>query len=533
MSKQQAKNLEHVPFVAELDSEPKAQLVETSAADKTFVKKLYEIEKPYTYATITENPLTMARAYEVIEPTVTEKESSQMQIIRDFLIETLDITMKDFNSQKEASSYLEQKVRLITKRYRLKIEENSLNKILYYIKRDYIGFGKIDIMMKDEQIEDISCNGVTFPIYVWHREYESIPTNVSFGSDEELDSFITRLAYRSGKMVSMANPLVDAALPDGSRIQMSYGNQVTKNGSTFTIRKFKADPLTIVNLIKLNTLSSEMAALFWVLMENKCSLFVCGGIASGKTTMLNCLSSFIKPDAKIVTIEDTPEIKIYHKNWIRSVTRPTMKKESDISMFDLLKTAVRQRPDYIVVGEIRGEEAYTLFQAMATGHLGLSTLHADSARAAINRLETRPMDIPKKLVAELNLITVQERIEKDGIPLRRTVSTTEVVGLDPKSNEVKTNEIFRWNAKTDNFDRTGKSYYVEKVAHKLCTSVDEIEAEIEKRQNVLEWMVNRGINSFDEVTEVIRKFKAMPEGFYTTHHLREGEDWDDKKRQKR
>jgi len=269
-------------------------------------------------------------------------------------------------------------------------------------------------------------------------------------------------------------------------------------------------------LIRLNTLSIELAALFWFLVENRCSLFVCGGIASGKTTMLNCLSSFIKPDAKIVTIEDTPEIQIYHKNWIRSVTRPTMKTDTDISMFDLLRSAVRQRPDYIIVGEIRGEEAYTLFQAMATGHLGLATLHADSAESAISRLETKPMDIPRKLVAGLNIITIQERIEKNGVPLRRTVATTEVVGLNSKNGEVKTNEIFRWNAKTDNFDQTGKSYYLEKVASKNCMNEDDVRRDIENRQNVLEWMVNRGTNSFAEVTEVIRNFKTMPEGFYKT-----------------
>jgi flagellar protein FlaI len=515
MPKQQVNDSERVTFPTTLDFEPNAQIVETSTAGKKYIKKLYEIEKPYAYATITENPLTQARAYEVVEPTVTEKELEKLQIIKDFLIDTLDVTMKDFSSRKDASDYLEEKVRLMTKKYHLKIEKQSLSKIFYYIKRDYLGFGKIDIMMKDSLIEDISCNGVNLPIYIWHREYESIPTNVSFISEDELDSFITRLAYRSGKMVSLAKPLLDASLPDGSRIQMSYGKQVTRQGSTFTIRKFKAEPLTIIDLIKMNTLSSEMAALFWFLVENKCSLFVCGGIASGKTTMLNCLSSFIKPDAKIVTIEDTPEIQIYHKNWIRSVTRPTMKTDTDISMFDLLKSAVRQRPDYIIVGEIRGEEAYTLFQAMATGHLGLATLHAESAEAAINRLETKPMDIPRKLVAGLNLITIQERIEKNGIPLRRTVSTTEVIGLNPINNEVKTNEIFKWNAKTDEFDQTGKSYYLEKIASKICINVDEIEKEIENRQNVLEWMTNRGINSFAEVTEVIRKFKTMPEGFYS------------------
>jgi archaeal flagellar protein FlaI len=514
MSKLQAKNIENMPLLAELSIEPKGQIVETSSVDKALIKKVYEIEKPYAFVSITENTITQAKTYEVVEPTVKEKELNQIQIIKQFLISTLDVSIKDFNSTKEASDYLEKQVRLITKKYRMKIEEPQLNKILYYIKRDYLGLGKIDVMMRDELIEDISCNGVASPVYVWHREHESIPTNVSFSSDEELDSFITRLAYRSGKMISMAHPLLDASLLDGSRIQMSYGNQVTKNGSTFTIRKFKAVPLTIVDLIKLNTISSELAAIFWMLIENKCSLFVCGGIASGKTTMLNCLSTFIKPDAKIVTIEDTQEINIYHKNWIRSVTRPTMKKTSDISMFDLLKAAVRQRPDYIIVGEIRGEEAYTLFQAMTTGHLGLATLHADTAESAINRLESKPMDIPKKLIAGLNLITIQERIEKNGVPLRRTTSTTEVVGLDPKKNEVKTNEIFKWNPRTDTYDQAGKSYYLEKIANKTCMSTDEIYNEIKKRREILEWMVNRGIHGFAEVTEIIRRFKMMPEGAY-------------------
>ena len=503
MSKQQVNEIEKVIISA------------TSVAGKSYIKKLYEIEKPFTYVTISENSLTQSKEYQVGEPTLTKKEVDAFQKIKDFLIDTLNVTMKDFSSPKEAGEYIEEKVKLLSKKYHLKLDENNLNKILYYIKRDYLGFGKIDIMMKDKLIEDISCNGVSLPIYIWHREYESVPTNVSFNSQDELDSFITRLAYQSGKMISLAKPLLDASLPDGSRIQMSYGKQVTRHGSTFTIRKFNAEPLTIIDLIRTNTLSSEMAALFWFLIEHKCSLFVCGGVASGKTTMLNCLSSFINPDAKIVTIEDTPEIQIYHKNWIRSVTRPTMKTDTDISMFDLLRSAVRQRPDYIIVGEIRGEEAYTLFQAMATGHLGLATLHADSAESAISRLETKPMDIPKRLVAGLNLITIQERIERKGIPLRRTVSTTEVLGLNSANNEVETQEIFGWNVKTDQYDQTAKSYYLEKTAKKLGLDANDAEKEIDERQNVLEWMNTRGINTFSEVGEVIRNFKTMPKGFYS------------------
>lgn len=514
MSKPQVNDLEKETFTIYPNAEPRTESLQATIAGKKYIKKFYEIEKPYAFAAVTENPTTHEKAYDVVEPTITEKEMKQLEIIRNFLVDTLNVNLSDFNSRKEAGDYLTEKVKSIVKKCRLKMEEQSLNKINYYLIRDYLGFGKIDVMMKDTSIEDISCNGANSPLYIWHREYESIPTNVSFESDDELDALITRLAYRSGKMVSMANPLLDASLPDGSRIQMSYGKQVTKQGSTFTIRKFRADPLSIIDLIRLNTLSSEMAALFWLLIENKCSLFVCGGIASGKTTMLNCLSSFIKPDAKIVTIEDTPEIQLYHKNWIRSVTRPTTKADTDISMFTLLKSAVRQRPDYIIVGEIRGEEAYTLFQAMATGHLGLATLHAESANAAINRLETKPMDIPRKLVAGLNIITIQERVERNRMPLRRTMSATEIVGLDPKNGEVITNEIFKWNSGSDSYVQTEKSHYLKKISAKTFKSEEEIGKEIEVRKAVLEWMVTRGTRSFKEVSTVIRNFEATPEDFY-------------------
>lgn len=498
----------------ELREQKEKDLAIAYVVGKKSIIKLYEINKPYAYVIITNDPLTKEMVYDVVEPTTTKKEREQIKTINQLLIETLDVAMKELGSSEKAEQYIENRIRKTVKKYHIKIKKQSLKKILYYLKRKYLGFGKIDVLMKDPLIEDISCNGINIPIYVWHRDYESIPTNIAFQSEDELDSFIIRLAYRTGRMISIAKPLLDAILPDGSRIQMSYGKQVTKHGSSFTIRKFKVEPLTIIDMIKYNTISSEMAALLWFLVENKCSVFVCGGIASGKTTMLNCLSSFIKPDAKIVTIEDTPEVQLYHKNWIRSVTRSTAGAAAEISLFDLLKTAVRQRPDYIIVGEIRGDEAYTLFQAMATGHLGMSTLHAESVVAAIHRLEAKPMDIPLKLIAGLNIMTIQARMERNSLPIRRTITMTEIVGLNDSGNDIKTNELFIWDPKRDAYEYSGKSYYLEKITRRIGKSMEGIKRDIEMRRIVLDWMVKSQIRSFNKVTEVIRNFETMPEEVY-------------------
>jgi len=478
------------------------------------IVELFDVSKPFGYAAIVEDPVTHEVLYEVVESTITEAEEELFKTIRGFLVETLDIIMSELGSEEEAERYLREKVHEIIRTYRIRVDEKGLEKMLHYLTRDYVGYGRIDVMMRDPMIEDISCNGVEVPIFIWHREHESIPSNVVYTSEEELDSFIIRLAYRTGRMISIARPVLDATLPDGSRINMTLGREVTRHGSTFTIRKFRADPLTITDMIRYNTVSSEMAAIFWYLIENRHSIFVCGATATGKTTLLNVFSSFIEPDMKIVTIEDTPELQLHHKNWIRSVTRPSVGSSSQIDLFDLLKTSLRQRPDYIIVGEIRGQEAYTLFQAMATGHLGMSTLHADSVAAAIHRLETEPMNIPRTLISGLNVITIQRRLEKEGRPIRRTVTVTEIVGIDPATDEILSNEIFRWDAAADSYRYSGRSYLLEGIAKGLGLTMREVRDDIERRRMVLEWMARRGIRNFHDVTEIIRSYYADPDEVY-------------------
>ena len=481
-------------------------------------REVYPINEPYVYAAVIRQPNTQKMLYEIIEPTLLEEEKTQLKEIKALLIEEISVNFKDLETRERAEEYLKNKVREVIKDYHLKIAEEAIDKFMYYIVRDFIGYGKIDPFMKDHLIEDISADGVNIPIYIWHREYESLPTNIIYKDVNELNSFIIRLAYLAKKNVSIASPMLDASLPDGSRIQLTYGTEVTRRGSTFTIRRFRANPLTISDLISFNTLSSDLAAYFWYAIENRASVLVAGGVASGKTTTLNCLSMFIKPELKIVSVEDTAELNLPHENWIPSIVRPgflyEQKATGAITLFDLLKAAVRQRPDYIIVGEVRGEEAYTLFQAMATGHLGMSTVHAESVDAVIHRLESEPMSIPRPLLSMIDVMMIQLRTEIKGKPARRALTVTEMVALDPKTKEFLTNDVYRWDAKRDVFLFSGRSYILERSMKKLGLDSKKIQEELHRRKTVLEWMVRNKIQRYTDVAAIIREYYANPIRIY-------------------
>ncbi len=498
-----------------LEETPAGVIIEAEAKKPTVFREAYPIQEPYIYAAIVKDPENQKTRYEIIEPTLQKDEEKQLKDLKHFLMEEIDVNLKEIETREKAQDYLRKKTKEMIKKYRLKIAPEAIDKLSYYVIRDFIGYGRIDPLMKDQLIEDISADGVNIPIYVWHRMYESIPTNIIFKEESELDSFIIRMAYLSGKNISIASPILDASLPDGSRVQLTYGSEVTKRGSTFTIRRFRVDPLTISDLITLKTISSEMAAYLWYVIENRASVLVAGGVASGKTTMLNCLSMFIKPEMKIVSVEDTQELNLPHENWIPSVVRLGFghgdKRNGSITLFDLLKAAVRQRPDYIIVGEVRGEEAYTLFQAMATGHLGMCTIHAESVEAAMNRLESEPMNIPKPLIAMTNVIMVMNRTEIDGRPARRVSTTTEVLEFDAERGKIKTEEIGTWNPKFDKFSSVNKSVLLERHMNKFGIGEEDVKRELYRRQTVLDWMAHEGIRRHTEVANVIREYNASPE----------------------
>ncbi|MCK5347259.1 MAG: type II/IV secretion system ATPase subunit, partial [Candidatus Heimdallarchaeota archaeon] len=350
--------------------------------------------------------------YQIHEPVLSNEDETLMHtLMRIFRIQT-EVDVYDIDEDKKIEQ-LTEKLEKIIKIHRITIPSEVKEKIFYYLIRTFIGYGKIDVLMHDDEIEDISCDGCNVPIFIYHRNYESIRTNIIYESEEELNAFVVKLSQICGKQISIYEPIIDGKLPDGSRLQAILGKTVTKS-SIFTIRRFRENPLTPIDLIDNNTLSLDMVAYFWLIMDYGASILFCGGTASGKTTMLNALSLFIPASYKIVSVEDTREINLPHENWIAGTARTgfsTSEKEKttkDIDMFDLMKAALRQRPRIIIVGEVRGKEAYTLFQAMATGHGGFSSIHADSVDATLTRLTSTPMDVPKALISNsLDIITLQ------------------------------------------------------------------------------------------------------------------------------
>jgi len=455
--------------------------------------------------------------YVVVEPSLSETDKANFNQIKNILINELTVDLNKLKSKEDAEEFLKSKILEVIEKYKMPVPKESLPKIYYYAIRDYVKMGKLEPLLHDHMIEDISCDGIGVPLYIWHREYESIPTNVVFETEKELDDFVMRMAYRAGKHISLANPIVDASLPDGSRVQITYGYEVTKKGSTFTIRKFRADPLTVVDLIIFNTLSADLAAFLWYMVEKRLTLLVAGGTASGKTTTLNALGTFITPGQKIVSIEDTQEINLPHENWIPAVSRQafTAGETGEITLFDLLKASLRQRPDIIIVGEVRGAEAYTLFQAMATGHGGFSSIHADSIKATITRLTSEPMNIPSELIGNsLDLVLLQLKLKLGDRSVRRVLQVAEIVGVDESTGEFIFNDAFKWEPAKDLHVPTGRSIAFEKIRKRYGERVEHITHEIAKRKAVLEWMVRNNVRRHRDVSNVIKQFYANPEGFY-------------------
>ena len=383
--------------------------------------------------------------------------------------------------------------------------------------QEFVGYGKIDILMRDDGIEDISCDGAGIPIFIYHRDYESIKTNIIFEEEDEVDSFVTKLAQICGKQLSVYEPIIDGKLPDGSRLQTTLSKTVTLS-STFTIRRFRENPLTFIDLMNNNTLSIDMVAYFWMIIEYGSSILFCGGTASGKTTALNALSLFIPPSSKIVSIEDTREINLPHENWIAGTTRAGFstseanKTGKDIDMFDLIKAALRQRPRVIIVGEVRGKEAYTLFQAMATGHLSYSTVHASDMQTLIQRLENPPISLPRSLLTSLDVVLFLKAVTMaDRKVKRRVTSVVEIIKQDTETGRIISVTPFRWISPLDDrFEYNGGSTLLDKIRKERGWSIEELNQEMENRKKILRWMQKQGIRSYKEVGKIIAEYGKEP-----------------------
>jgi flagellar protein FlaI len=387
--------------------------------------------------------------------------------------------------------------------------------------RDFMGYGKIDLLFHDPNIEDISCNGFNTPIYIWHRVHESLSTNIIFPTREELNFVVNRLVYKTGNQISIANPILEGTLPEGYRAHITLG-EVSRRGDSFTIRKYRPNPFTVVDLIQLGTISPRIAAYTWILVEYLRSMMVCGAVASGKTALLNSISMFIKPEMKVVTIEEVRELRL-HENWIPMTTRPSYQPGiQEITLFDLLRSALRQRPDYIIVGEVRGEEAYTLFQSIAVGHGGLCSIHADSEDSVIKRLITRPMDIPPMMLPLMNSLIQIRRVTIKGQIARRVDSINEIVSVDPKTNEPILETRFKWDSTTDTFEyqkpKNNKGVF-KLISEINQVPVEKLNQELDRREIILKWMVDIGVKDYDAVATNIRNYYHNPEEVYNIARL--------------
>ena len=380
----------------------------------------------------------------------------------------------------------------------------------YNLVLEKVRLGPLEPFIRDPYIEDVSCDGVG-PVFVEHKVFGSCETNLKFNSEDELDKFIRRLSERCGRPVTFRNPIVDASLPDGSRINIVYGSELSMRGSNFTIRKFAAKPLSITQLISFGSIDAMIAAYLWLLLENNMSIWFCGEVASGKTTLLRACCTFINPHYKIVSIEDTPEIIVPHDNWVREVTRES-EEGASIGLFDLLKAALRQRPNYIIVGEIRGREAAVAFQAMQTGTPVLATFHAGSVSKLIQRLTGSPIEIPKTYIDVLNCAVIQSavRLPRTGTFERRVLSVNEIMGYDPIEERFSYIELFSWQPAEDvhEFRGEGSSHLLENkiaVMRGLTRSeIRRIYRELELRARFLQALVDRRVFDYDQVWRAVR-----------------------------
>jgi flagellar protein FlaI len=464
----------------------------------------YWVEKGCSLVVIALNRKTDQEEYLLFEPALSEFEYELLERLHEDLRDVLILSSDEI--KKDPRRILLGKIHDLINDYGTKLDALSLFKLQYYLIRNFIGWSRIDALMKDPMLEDISCDGDHIPLFLYHRKYRNIKTNIAFDSDV-LISLAIALAQRSGKHISTGSPMVDATLPDGSRLNLTLGTEVTTRGTSFTIRKFRENPFSPVEMMESGTFNADALVYFWLAIENSKSLIFIGGTASGKTSSLNAVSLFIPPVAKVVSIEDTREITLYHDNWIASVTREALTEGGNsINMFDLLKSAMRQRPEFILVGEVRGPEAQTLFQAMNTGHTTFSTMHAGSIDAAIHRLESEPLNVPRNMLQALNIVSVQGLIYRGKERVRRVQEIVEIAGIDPSTGNLRVNNVFVYDPIRDVLSYTGRSQIYAEIAEKRGWTREQLESEIGTRKNVLVAMQKQGINDYISVASLFHTY---------------------------
>ena len=507
--------------------------------DRKGVNVTYPVNPPFAFVHLFFNREAGEFQYDALEPTLRSGERDQIPTIRtkmEAIMNQEELPISDGKSLEESPAlreYLKKRFLTVLDLYNIDVPERRQPVLLYFLQRDFVGLGRTDAVLRDPFLEDISCLGPGVPLYVFHRVFGSIRTNVVFDGELDLNKYIFRLAQIAGKHISIHQPILDATLQDGSRINLTLGTEVTRKGSTFSIRKFSHDPVSPIDLLRFGSVSPFELAYFWTLVEHHRSLLISGGPAAGKTTFLNAVSMFIRPEDKIVSIEDTPEIQIDHQNWIQSVARTGYgtgtggggasgisgvsglssrgaKTAGSVTLFDLLVTALRQRPEYVIVGEVRGAESFTLFQAISVGHASMSTIHAGSIAELLHRVENEPMNIPRVLFQALDAVAFPTQVVVHNNRVRRVTGVTEILEVDAKTNELLTNDVFRWEPTSDSFTFLGRSFVLEHIAEVTGRTLESLQLELRRKEQYLRLMDRSNQTYYKDVSHAIASYYVDP-----------------------
>ncbi len=451
--------------------------------------------------------------YWITEPPMGESDLELYNILMNAIYYTVPPS-----DEKDPMRIIDERLNHAATELKLAIVPEQLNKIRYYILRDVLGYGIFTPLIDDGRIEDFSMAGVGRPVWVFHRDYSHfdwLTTNIAFDDERALESSIMLLAHKSKRHISTAFPISEGSLPEHHRCALTFSNEVSPFGSSLTIRKFRADPLTLCHLVKFGSISSLMAAYWWLILENRGSAFVIGEMASGKTTLLNALTSLLPPHWKVVTIEDTPELRLPHLGWKPLVARHTYsiaESKTEIRLYDLVKLSLRERAQFIIVGEIRGEEAYVFIQALATGHGGGCTFHGDSVESMVMRLTTAPINASPSFLPLISSVIISRMLKLPGRkPMRRVVESNEITGVTgPQSVESK--RIFEWRVTDDKHyplepaEVVERSMKLEKLRATIGLTRGELTAELGRRRDFVDAMVSKGILEYEAVSNEIKRY---------------------------
>lgn len=486
----------------------------------------YEIVPRMARIDILRSSLDLEYIYKVTETGLSEENKDQFDSIANDL-ETIIPNLKGIPDDFDRYD-IDEMIDIFLSSNRTRLPVHLEEAARYYLKRNYGGFGPLDVIVNDQYVEDISCDGVGSPIFVYHKKYGSIKTNIIFADEDFLNSYVIRLALICGKEISINAPIVDGITPQGHRIQLMYGREASAKGSAFTMRLFRETPFTPAELISLGTASPKVMTYLWYMIENLSSAIIAGAPAVGKTSTLNSILMFVPPNTKVFSIEETREINIVHKNWVASSTREgnySVDRKGTVGsldLFDLVRMAMRQRPTYIVVGEIRGKEAYVLFQAMSTGHTTYSTMHADSMDLLVNRLESSPLNVPRILLTYLNTVVFSKFVSIENSVVRRITEVNEIAGFDNDTNEIVFNKVFSYDVSSNDHVYLGYSKLFNKIQSARGISEKRFFEEFEIREKLLAEMANKKIFDYMEFARVINAYYGNPANAFEM--LSEGSD---------